>query len=475
MKRDLRSIFISAVLAAALVISFQYVGRLTHAVQNPLVPPTAGVLTGVQFSQLLGDAFRSLASCNKGPTAPANVGGVAVDGLCWIDDSASPWLKKRFANGGWVVEGAIDNVNGYWVGVVGGGVTSIASASTTNLGSLPQANITITGTTGVSLFGATAPIGTVKFIRFDNALIIAHSASLKVPGGYPLTTAADDRAIVTHLGAGAWEITQYTRASGVPIDAAAVGDTKFTMGAAAPALHVYGAGQALTRTSFPAYLAKVTRAQNATRTSGNATLTSVADTSGMGVGMPLESTGVNAGCTIASVTASTIVLNSAACVTASGTSAATVFFTGYGSGGSATTVGVPNCQGRMLAGRDDAGGTPQNLITAAGSSINGAQKNVAGGAQNVTITRDRLPNETLSATVPNHTHNFKFQLTSTVDNTGSAQFVSNITTSSGSTSATEGTGDVSISTSSLSNGVAQVALNNMPPTLIADCVVRVTP
>ena len=52
-----------------------------YAVQNELVPPTSGIYTGVQFSQKLGDAFKSLASGNKGNTAPANVEGATVDGL----------------------------------------------------------------------------------------------------------------------------------------------------------------------------------------------------------------------------------------------------------------------------------------------------------------------------------------------------------------------------------------------------------
>jgi hypothetical protein len=35
------------------------------AVQNELVPPTTGIYTGPQDSQKIGDAFRSLASCQK--------------------------------------------------------------------------------------------------------------------------------------------------------------------------------------------------------------------------------------------------------------------------------------------------------------------------------------------------------------------------------------------------------------------------
>jgi hypothetical protein len=92
-----------------------------------MVPPTSGIYSGPQWSQKIGDGFRSLAGCNKGPTAPANVGGSTVDGLCWIDDSATPWIMKRYISGTWVVEGAYDTAGGTYLGVIGGGVASLAS------------------------------------------------------------------------------------------------------------------------------------------------------------------------------------------------------------------------------------------------------------------------------------------------------------------------------------------------------------
>lgn len=458
-----------------------------HATQSELVPPTSGIYTGVQFSQLLGDAFKSLASCNKGPTAPANVAAGVVDGLCWIDDSGSPWLKKRYVNGAWVVEGALDDANGLFVGVLGGGQASVASASTTDLGSVPQANVTVTGTTGISSFGSTAPDGTIKFIRFDNALIITHSSSLKVPAGYPLTTAADDRAIVTYLGTGAWEITQYTRANGVPIDLSMLGKPQFTFGTPVTGLEAYGAGQTLVRANYPAYVARTTRAQNATRVSGNATLTSVSDTSGMGAGMPIEGTGIPAATTILSVTSSTIVMSANA--TSSATSTATVFFTGYGQAGDSTTIGLPDCRGRMIAGRDDGGSTAASRVTTAGSGINGAARNAGGGAQSVTVAQANLPNVSFTNSgiaVTNAPHDHTGTYTNSVSGNISYQTFnvpagstpllvagSGTAVNIGSASATA---NVSVTAQgSAASGGSGTALNKMPPTLIADCIVRIVP
>src|ERR1700730_16955229 len=107
MKRHLHVVAIAAVAGAIAAGAIQTLVS-AHAVQNELVPPTSGIYTGPQFSQKIGDAFRSIAGCNKGPIAPANVGGSTVDGLCWIDDSVTPWIKKKYVNGGWAVEGYLD-------------------------------------------------------------------------------------------------------------------------------------------------------------------------------------------------------------------------------------------------------------------------------------------------------------------------------------------------------------------------------
>jgi hypothetical protein len=464
----------------------------SSAVQNELVPPMTGIFTGPQYSQKIGDAFRSLASCQKGSVAPANVGGSTVDGLCWIDDSASPWVLKRYVNGGWAIEAAFDPSTSSYVGVIGGGLGSIASASTTDLNSVPQANVTITGTTTIASFGSASPAGIEKTIRFSGALTLTNSSSLTVPGGFDLTTATNDRAKVTHLGSGNWEITQYTRASGIPIDVAAVGKPDFTFSVSVPPLHVAGYGQALTRTSYPAYLAKVTRAQNGTRISGNATITGIADTSGFGPGMPAESTGVTAGCTIASLVANTsITLNSSSCVTASGTSTVTVFPYGYGSGGSATTVGVPDCRGRAFAGRDR--NDPGSLANRLTSSYFGADSSIYGvsgsSSESTQLTASLIPD-----VISKNTGSISLSVSSVGTGGGTGSFVVTDTGGIQSSNAPGGSlrqlsaaaltgalasnGTLAINAVSVTTngtGGTNPAHRTVAPELIAECVVRVVP
>lgn len=452
-----------------------------RADQSERVPPTSGIYTGPQFSALLGDAFRSVSTANKGSVAPANVGGSAVDGMEWIDDSATPWIKKRYVNGGWAVEGALDPTDSSYAGVIGGGTAAITSASTTELGSVPQANVSITGTTTISSFGSSAKTGVVKIIRFAAALTLTYSTALTVPGGYDLTTAANDRAIVTHLGSGNWEVTQYTRANGIPVDIAAVGKPEFTFAASVPALHVQGDGRALTRTSYPAYTAKVTRAQNGTRTASNATITGIADTSGFGAGMPVESTGVGAGCTIVSVVANTsITLNSSACVTLSGTSTVTVFLTGYGTSGTSSTVGVPDCRGRAIAGRDhSAPGSLASRLTSSYFGSNSAIMAVANGFEYQTLDTTQIPSHTHTGTTGGETSLHHHPTPAPISkNTGAVVNASASTFFWTGTGGSDVTGDETPAhthgflTDGSGGGLAHPIVQ---PTLIAECVVRVTP
>lgn len=478
-----RSLTIGLALWAALL------PRLALATQNELVPPTAGIFTGVQFSQKIGDAFRSLASCNKGSTAPANVNGAAVDGLCWIDDSVSPNIVKRYINGGWAIESYLDPTATSSVGVIGGGIATINSAFVTDLSTVPQANITIHGTTSIFDLGAVAA-GIVKVIRFDGALILQNSNQMAMPCGVDFTTANGDRAVVTSMGSAVWEFTSYTRANGVPIDCAAVGKPDFTFSANVPALHLAADGSAVSRSTFPVYLAAVTRVQNGTRTSGNATITGVGNTIGFGVGMPVESTGVGAGCTIASIVANTsITLNSSGCVTASGTSAVTVFLTGYGAGGNSTTVGLPDCQGRGLAGLDNNVGR----MTAAVADGDPNAFNSGVGFQSVTMALGNMiqHNHPVFLNDPGHGHPGSVGTTQGVTTPGNVSAAAmNGNNGTGGTNnqaltiANNGTGITVRDTAGGAGTANQTAnagsasptpLRTVPPALMAHCVVRVTP
>lgn len=495
MKKHLGMLAIALVASAIVHVGAQYL-LPARADQSERVPPTSGIYTGPQWSQLVGDGMRSISSANKGSSAPANVSGSAVDGLEWLDDSVSPWIKKRYVNGGWALEAAFDPSTSSYVGYIGGGTNSLASGSIVDLGSVAQANVTITGTTTIGSFGSAAPTGIVKIVRFAAALTLTWSSALPVPCGYDLVTAANDRAIVTHLGSGNWEITSYQRASGVPIDCSAVSKIEFGIFESVPANHVAGYGQALTRASYPAYLARVTRAQNGTRTSGNATITGVANTAGLGAGMPVEGTGIAAGCTIASVVANTsITLNSAACVTSSGTSTVTVFITGYGAGGSSSTVGVADCRNRAIAGRDrDDPGSFASRLTSSYFGADGKVFNVAGSSsESVTMALANLyqHNHAVYLNDPGHSHGITtpsgFAGLSSgggVSSWGSGSFSplqadpSGITIDSATSGMTvrDASGGGGTANQTANTGSASpTPMRTVPPTLIAECVVRVTP
>lgn len=101
---------------------------------------------------------------------------------------------------------------------------TIASASTTDLGSKEAGTLTISGTTTITSLG-TVSAGIRKKVVFSGALTLTHNAtSLILPGGANITTAANDRAEFESLGTGNWRCNWYQKANGAPIQEAADGD-----------------------------------------------------------------------------------------------------------------------------------------------------------------------------------------------------------------------------------------------------------
>lgn len=97
------------------------------------------------------------------------------------------------------------------------GDDTIASATTTDLGSVPGRYVSITGTTTITGLG-TIKAGTIKYVKFAGALTLTHNAtSLILPGAANITTAAGDTAIMVSEGSGNWRCLVYERAATVPV------------------------------------------------------------------------------------------------------------------------------------------------------------------------------------------------------------------------------------------------------------------
>lgn len=95
--------------------------------------------------------------------------------------------------------------------------TSVASASTVNLGFQITDKILITGTTTVNSFGA-ALSGTRRNVRFAGALTLTYNASSMIlPGAASITTAPDDTLEAVCISSGNWRVVWYQRASGAAL------------------------------------------------------------------------------------------------------------------------------------------------------------------------------------------------------------------------------------------------------------------
>lgn len=90
----------------------------------------------------------------------------------------------------------------------------LASAATTDIGAQMTTFLNITGTTTITSFGAN--FNGPRYLRFSGILTLTHSATLVLPGGANITTAAGDTAIAIPLGtpAAGWRVLSYQAADG---------------------------------------------------------------------------------------------------------------------------------------------------------------------------------------------------------------------------------------------------------------------
>lgn len=98
----------------------------------------------------------------------------------------------------------------------------IPSAATVDLDAATGDFVHVTGSTGITAI--TLSPGSERTVVFDGVLTITHHATtLNLPGGLSITTAAGDRATFRGDGSGNTRCIHYTKASGQPVIAPAVG------------------------------------------------------------------------------------------------------------------------------------------------------------------------------------------------------------------------------------------------------------
>ncbi len=88
---------------------------------------------------------------------------------------------------------------------------TLASATTTDLGTAATNTVTISGTTTITSFGSTAQVDYPLYnLKFSGSLTLTYNASsLILPGSANIVTQANDTATALYLGSGNWQFTSY--------------------------------------------------------------------------------------------------------------------------------------------------------------------------------------------------------------------------------------------------------------------------
>lgn len=181
------------------------------ALQISTVPP----LPGATLVGVLNTALAALASSSSGssvPTLGPGVGGALVEGQPWVDTSTTPHTVREYDGANWVAIGFLDASNHVWQSLINGTPSTLASASTVDLGSVASCAIVVSGTATITSFGSNAALqsGQIKFVRFSGALTLTYNAtSLITPTAASITTVAGDAALLQYLGSGNWRVLAY--------------------------------------------------------------------------------------------------------------------------------------------------------------------------------------------------------------------------------------------------------------------------
>ena len=91
-----------------------------------------------------------------------------------------------------------------------GAQVALASAATTDLGTVASRNVQVVGTTTITSFGSSANVASpIYLVAFGGVLTITESSALLTPNSGNIITASGDSALVAYLGSGNWQILGY--------------------------------------------------------------------------------------------------------------------------------------------------------------------------------------------------------------------------------------------------------------------------
>jgi microcystin-dependent protein len=140
----------------------------------------------------------------------------------------------------------------------------------------------------------------------------------------------------------------------------------------------------------------------------------------------------------------------------------------YGVGNGVTTFNLPDCRGRVVAGKDDMGGTSANRLTAQTGGLNGDTLGATGGAETHALLTAQMPTHTHSGTTDTQAANLDHSHTIGSWSTGFAAGVAVTGLTMGGSATSGGVNSTLNHTHTFTTGSAGSgsAHNNVQPTII---------
>ena len=149
-----------------------------------------------------------------------------------------------------------------------------------------------------------------------------------------------------------------------------------------------------------------------------------------------------------------------------------VIGTTFGAGNGTTTFNLPDLRGRVIAGKDNMGGTSADRLTALAGGLDGDVLGATGGAQSHTLTEAQIPAHTHIATVtPDGAHSHTMSGRSGADTSGGGNQTISVTPGNGATNTTSVAPNHTHAVT-LSNTGSGQAHNNVQPTLILNKIIK---